>query len=60
MSIDDYTEKKKKMQKTMEHNKHHNSPKIKGKCNCKSNCNCVNQPDKLENLKDENFHLKKK
>jgi len=56
MSIDEYTEKKIKMQKTMQHNMQHNSPKVKAK----QNHNKDDNPDKLENLKDENFHLKKK
>jgi hypothetical protein len=56
MSIDEYTEKKIKMQKTMQHNMQHNSPKVKAK----QNHNKEDNPDKLENLKDENFHLKKK
>jgi hypothetical protein len=56
MSIDEYTEKKIKMQKTMQHNMQHNSPKVKAK----QNQNKDDNPDKLENLKDENFHLKKK
>lgn len=61
MSFDDYSDKKLKMMKSLEHREEHYSPKIIKKVQrvSKDNQNII-QPDKLENLKDENLHLKKK